>query len=283
MKNTFRISLLLLFGLALMGGLLLWHLSVREGYTEIVFLNVGQGDAILISQGRYQVLIDGGRSGKELLGRVGRHVPFWDRNIEFVIATHPDADHIGGLPALLRSYRVEHVLTTGAESETDIFHLFREATMTATGKEATTIFRGALFTFPQGGELRIEYPLAPLPRNSSEGNTNEGSIVARFTYGETSFLLTGDLSREETVLPDTLPVTVLKVAHHGSKYSSSEQFLRQINPREAVISVGKNSYGHPDPGVLERLRSIGATLRRTDVDGDVRYRCFALKRCLFTR
>lgn len=283
MKNTSRIALLTLFGLTLMGGLLLWHLSLREQQTEVIFLNVGQGDAILISQGSHQILIDGGRSGKELLARVGRHVPFWDRKIEFVMATHPDADHIGGLPALLRSYQVDHVLTTGAESETDISRLFQEATVSETGKKATEVFRGATLALPRGGELRLEYPLTPLPADSSTGNTNEGSIVARFVYSETSFLLTGDLPREEGVLPDEAAVSVLKVAHHGSKYSTSDRFLEMTRPKEAIISVGKNSYGHPDPGVLDRLRSKGALVRRTDESGDIRYRCLALERCLFTK
>jgi len=218
------------------------------------------------------------------LARLGRHMPFWDRKIEFVIATHPDADHIGGLAGLLRTYRVDQVLTTGAQSDTETSRLFQEAIVTFTHHGPTTIFRGAKITFPEGGELMIEYPLSPLPKETNNLDTNEGSIVARFTYGGTSFLFTGDLPREETFLPDEEPVTVLKVAHHGSKYSSSKQFLERIHPQETVISVGKNSYGHPDPGVLERLQKMGTIIHRTDQGGDVRYECFAaLKWCLFAQ
>ncbi len=276
----FRMSVFVLGGLVLMGGLLVWHLHLIEQRTEVVFLNVGQGDAILITQGKYQVLIDGGRTSKELLARLGRQVPFWDRKIEVVIATHPDADHIGGLPAVFRSYQVDHVLTTGATSETETSRQFQEATRTHTGQDPERIFRGGKIVFPKGGELVIEYPLAPISTRASEGDTNEGSVVARFTYGETSFLFTGDLPREETFLPDESAVTVLKVAHHGSKYSSSDQFLTSIHPQEAVISVGKNSYGHPDQGVLERLRQRGAAIHRTDEEGDVLYRCFS-ERCVW--
>lgn len=283
MKKEYKLSLSVLFGLVLMGGLLLWHLRIIEKRTEVVFLNVGQGDAILISQGKHQVLIDGGRSSKELLGRLGRHVPFWDRKIEVVIATHPDADHIGGLPALLRTYRVDQVLTTGAESETETSRLFQEATVKAIGHQPTHIFRGAKIAFPQGGELLVEYPLQPLPDVMTDIDTNEGSIVARFTYGETSFLLTGDLPREETVLPDETPATVLKAAHHGSKYSTSATFLGLVQPKEVVVSVGKNSYGHPAPDVLDRLRALGSTIHRTDEEGDVRYRCFEQKQCVYTK
>jgi beta-lactamase superfamily II metal-dependent hydrolase len=97
--------------------------------------------------------------------------------------------------------------------------------------------------------------------------------VARFLYGETSFLLTGDLPHEETVLPDEEPVTILKAAHHGSKYSTSEAFLDLVQPKEAVISVGKNSYGHPDSSVLERLWKRGIIVHRTDEEGALRYEC----------
>jgi len=281
MANRYKLLLFVLSMLSLMSGLLLWQFSLAEAKTEVIFLNVGQGDAILISQGKNQILIDGGRSGKELLGRIGRHIPFWDRNIEVVIATHPDADHIGGLPALLRAYRVNQVLTTGAGSTTETSQLFEEATKRATGSGPTTIFRGATITLPKGGMLSIEYPLAPIPHDTVI-DTNEGSIVARFVYGETSFLLTGDLPREELALAGEVSVTVLKVAHHGSKYSTSQAFLDLIRPKEAVISVGKNSYGHPNQGVLERLKNMGALMHRTDEEGDIRYSCFA-ERCLYAR
>lgn len=280
MRTGYKLILLSLVVLALMGGLLLWHLALLEKRTTIIFLNVGQGDAILIMQGNHQVLIDGGRSGRELLARIGRHVPFWDREIEAVIATHPDADHIGGLPALLRTYRVTQVMTTGAESETETSRLFQEAIRERTGGPPLRLFRGGEIVLPKGGVLTVEYPLAPIS-GVVAGDTNEGSIVARFTYGETSFLLTGDLPREESVLPDEASVTVLKVAHHGSKHSSSATFLNQIRPKEAVISVGENSYGHPDLGVLARLETIGAIIRRTDQIGDVVYRCTDLKQCAY--
>lgn len=273
----------ILFGLALCGALALWYMASVANETSVTFLNIGQGDAILLSQGNFQVLIDGGRTSKELLARLGRHVPFWDRTIEVVIATHPDADHIGGLPALLRTYTVDQVMTTGAESETETSRLFQQMVREYTGREPTRVFRGTHFDFPQGGTFSIEFPLAPIAGLVPNADTNEGSIVARFTYGATSFLLTGDLPREETFLPDETPVTILKAAHHGSKYSSSATFLQMIYPKEAVISVGKNTYGHPAPDVLERLRQRGVVMHRTDEEGDITYRCLAGKECLFTK
>lgn len=278
-KNN-RALLLFLVLLVAMGGLLLWHVSIEEKKTEVVFLNIGQGDAILLSQGKNQIVIDGGRTSKELLAHLGRHMPFWDRTIEVVIATHPDADHIGGLPGLFRTYQVERILTTGAESDTDTSHLFQEAAFGETKHGIQKIFRDTKITFPYGGELVIEYPLTPLSKEAAD--TNEGSIVARFTYEKTNFLFTGDLPREEEVLSDERPVTILKVAHHGSKYSTSSVFLDRIRPKEAVISVGKNNYGHPDPGVLDRLLKQGVLIHRTDQEGDIRYRCSSsLQQCLF--
>ena len=271
MDKKYTLLLVGLLCLTLASGWFLWRLLQLEKGTTVTFLNVGQGDAILIAQGRNQVLIDGGRTGKELLARLGRNIPFWDRTIEVVIATHPDADHIGGFPGLLRSYRVEQVLTTGAESETEIFWLFQWSIKQYVQHEALKIFRGTKITFPAGGELLVEYPLNPLPKETADANS--GSIVSRFTYGETSFLLTGDLPHEETVLPDETVATVLKVAHHGSRYSTSEAFLERIRPKEAVISVGENNYGHPAPEVLERLERFGTAVYQTDQRGDIQYRC----------
>jgi competence protein ComEC len=172
-------------------------------------------------------------------------------------------------------------LYTGAESDTETFQLLKKA-LTGRGVKIFQIFRGGHIRLPYGGELTVEYPLAPLPAEMKE--TNTGSIVSRFTYGETEILLTGDLPSEETVLTDIRPADILKVAHHGSKYSTSATFLDGLKPQEAVISVGKNSYGHPSMDVLDRLRERGIAIRRTDTDGDIRYSCMlALAHCVLAR
>jgi len=249
--------------------------------TEVIFLNVGEGDAILFSQGSNQIFIDGGRSGKDLLARLGRHLPFWDRTIEIVIATHPDADHIGGFASLLSAYRVEKFLYTGAESKTEAFVLLKRA-LVENQTDILKISRGTKVELPGEGDIFIEYPLSILPEEAAE--TNTGSIVARFTYGTTQMLFTGDLPSEEKMLPDIRPVDILKVAHHGSRYSTSTDFLERLMPQEAVISVGKNSYGHPSPDVLKRLEEKNVKIRRTDTDGDTRYLCTEiLAKCVFAR
>lgn len=249
-----------------------WQATHQPDETEIIFLSVGQGDAILIRSGLTEILIDAGVDGKLLLSRIGRHIPFWDRTIETVIATHSDRDHIGGFPSLFRSYRVLSALTNGYEDDTATEKLFFEA-IERDGASRQAIRAGTEITLPNnGGRLVVEYP-SPSGRALSDRESNEGSLVIRFTYGESTILLTGDLPREEFFLPFEQPIDILKVAHHGSKYSSSETFLNLISPREAVISVGKNSYGHPAPEVIERLTKQGVQIRRTDREEDIVYIC----------
>ncbi len=260
----FLAVLVCIFGLWLYG----IHTTVNE--TRIVFLAVGQGDAILISQGMNQIVIDGGRDGRLLLSRLGRYVPFYDRTIEVLIPTHPDADHIGGLSALLERYQVKTTLDTGARTDTKSAFLFYRD-LEREGTSFIPAVRGTSITLPRGGKFMVLYPNTPLPEDVPE--TNEGSIVARFEYGESSFLFTGDLPDEERFIPDLGQADVLKVAHHGSQYSTSDTFLSLIQPEEAVVSVGKNTYGHPSPAVLERLSARGVALSRTDLEGDIVYRC----------
>jgi len=279
-RQIYRSLFVLLAVTVCFSGLLFWLQSYQQT-TEVIFLNVGQGDAILISQGSNQLLIDGGRSGKDLLSRIGRHIPFWDRTIETVIATHPDGDHIGGFGALLAAYEVQTFLFTGAEGDTETSQLLQKV-LAEKSIDRLKIFRGGSVKFPYGGELLIEYPLGPLPADMKD--TNAGSIVGRFTFGATEMLLTGDLANEEVVLPDIRPAAILKAAHHGSKYSTSAAFLDKVQPQEVIISVGKNSYGHPSPDVLARLAERGIAIQRTDLQGDIRYRCIReSERCVLMR
>lgn len=276
-KIYLGLGVLALLGVA--GWFFLGWLKTYQQTTYVTFLNVGQGDAILISEGSNQILIDGGRNGQELLSKIGRQIPFWDRTIEVVIATHPDADHIGGFPGLFAAYQVKTFLSTGAQGDTETAERLQAALKENADNESATdtrqIFRGSSLRFPGGGELVIEYPPAPsgAPTAAANQDTNQESIVARFTFEETQMLLTGDLGREEAVLPATAPADILKVAHHGSRSSTSDAFLDLVQPKEAVFSVGKNSYGHPSAEVLTRLSDRGIVLWRTDRDGDVRYRC----------
>lgn len=253
--------------LSLMLGLLRFH----DHLVRVVFLSVGQGDAILIQSGHQQILIDGGREGAVLLSALGRVMPFYDRTIEVVIATHADADHIGGLPALLERYTVGQFIDTGVLRDTTDAELLNRALTRYQVKRDVPGRTGVTFTLARGGTLEILYPFnLPLPATL---DSNDGSIVTRFEFGETSFLLTGDLPNEEYYLSQAKPAEVLKAAHHGSQYSTSDAWLDLIRPREVVLSVGKNNYGHPAPEVLERLERRGISTWRTDTDGSISYRC----------
>jgi len=265
------LSVILLFGFSILSGAFLLATEKSFSPLRIIFLDVGQGDAILISQGQTQVLIDGGRDGKTLLGKLGQQMPFWDRQIELILATHPDADHVGGLAAAIRRYNTVNYLSNGVEGESEVFHDLKQALDSNGTVKQSIVGTGSKIIFPGGAELQILFPKSGAAKMINE--TNEGSIVARLVFGDESFLLTGDLPHEETVLPDVLPTRVLKVAHHGSKYSTSETWLSKVRPEAAVVSVGKNRYGHPSEEVLSRLRERGVHILRTDEQGDVVYTC----------
>lgn len=270
-SRTILISLLALG--VLVSALILCRLASEAGVTRVVFLSVGQGDAILIQSGSQQLLIDGGRDGATLLSALGRELALFDRTLEVVIATHPDADHIGGLPALLDRYRVEQFVATGAERATADAVLLDRALERHAVKRDIPGRAGVTLDLAQGGRLSLLYPAA-LPLDPSL-ESNEGSIVARFDFGETSFLLTGDLPHEASFLPHTESADVLKAAHHGSASSTSDAWLDLVRPREAILSVGENNYGHPSAEVMERLARRGITAWRTDRDGSIGYRCIA--------
>lgn len=260
-----------LFAFAMFFGWFLF-VSYRDNSVKVIFLDVGEGDAILVRSGSTEVLIDSGADPDRLLAHLGRHIPFWDRTIEVILATHPDRDHIGGFAKLLRLYRVESVFTNGAEDETDTEKEFFSA-IGREGVERRSLRTGSRISLPDGkGVFDI---LHPTPEFVSEGKdaSNEGSIVLLFSFGETRVLLTGDLPNEERFLPEIPRADILKVAHHGSKYSTSVFFLDRVQPKDAVVSVGKNSYGHPASETLERLQKIGANIFRTDLLGDIVYVC----------
>jgi competence protein ComEC len=238
---------------------------------KVVFLDVGQGDAVLVMQGRSQVLIDGGRSGKILLERLGEYMPFGDRTIEAVVATHPDDDHIGGFVDMLEAYRVGALLKTNARGKNRAWEII-EGKLAEKHIRTVETFRDLDIRLP-GASFETLFPFGPYG-DAEVKDTNATSIVMRLSVGKSVFLLTGDLPSEEEKRLDPGKVTVLKAGHHGSKYSTSDAFLEKIMPEEAVLSVGTgNSYGHPAQETLERLKHRGARILRTDMDGSIAYTC----------
>lgn len=228
---------------------------------EMLFLDVGQGDATVIIANGERMLIDGGRSGSLILERLAQH---GITDLDTVVATHPDADHTGGLVAVLAAFTVEHIYFNGDSSDTATY----QALLTAAareGGEVRTLRRGDVITV---GRL----PLAVLNPGVLTGDTNNDSIVAQFTCGTVDVLLTGDAEApaEEDMLDAGLvtDVDVLKVGHHGSRTSSSVRFLDVARPEVGVISAGRdNVYGHPHAEALRRLAAAGVALAYTDGTG----------------
>lgn len=248
--------------------------NAKEPGMKVMILDVGQGDAILIQKGDQQILIDGGQDEKAVLEGLGKYVPFWDREIEVIIATHPDADHIAGLPSVMENYTVDEVIDTGVSSTSQVYQKFKD---TIKDKNITELEGEKGLKIKMGDEavLEILYPDGKEDKNNPK-DTNVTSIVAKLEYGENSFLFTGDLTVEgEEVLVKSgkdISAGILKVGHHGSKYSTSQAFLEKVKPREAVISVGaENRYGHPAGEVVDRLEADGVEIKRTDKAGDVVY------------
>lgn len=234
----------------------------------VSFLNVGQGDAIFIeAPNKTQLLIDGG-SDATVLRELGEVMPFYDRSIDMVIATHPDKDHIGGLVDVVQNFSVDQVIRSGVESDTSTFRLFDSV---ITRKEITEHITEGEMRIVLDEEFEIYADvLYPLHTVGDIQDKNDASIVVRLVYGETEFLLTGDASvRVEQELvrdyeKEELQSDVLKLGHHGSKTSSSLKFLETVEPELAIVSAGcDNRYGHPHGEVVDRVEGLGIAIMGT--------------------
>ncbi len=267
---TNRRILIPLAGLALTGLVVLgWFIGRPDGRLHVAFLDVGQGDAIFIQTpaGR-QVLIDGGRYPSVVLDELGRQMPFWDRSIDIVMATHPDDDHIAGLVSVVERYEISRLVTNGPNNDDDPTF---EALLRAADTEGTSVLvaqTGETFVLDDGVRLDI-LRVGPV---AGDDSSNEASIVALLTYDQLSVLLMGDAgtAAEADLIRNgrATNAIVLKAGHHGSNGSSSEAFIRAVRPQIVIISAGlDNSYGHPHPAVLERATAAGATILRTDLMG----------------
>ncbi len=236
---------------------------------SVTTLDVGQGDALLIEDlAGHRVLVDGGPSGEALRAALGRQLPFDGRRIDLVVLTHVQADHVAGLLDVLDYYDVPAVLDSTAASESAVKQAWA-ARLSQSGATVTTASRGQRIELA-GAVLQV---LAPDDSARSKGlGVNDHSTVLRLTAGRISFLMTGDLGAggEHLLMRSgqSIDVDVLKVGHHGSRSSSSPEFLARVTPRVSLISVADgNPHGHPAPEVLQRLD--GSLIYRTDERGDI--------------
>ena len=251
-----------------------------DGLLHVYVLDIGQGDAIFVAtpDGR-QALVDGGPDPETTLGAISDLMPAGDRSLDVVVATHLDSDHVGGLLGVLDRFRTGMVLHRGDLSESAALHPQWRATIKERDHPVATVSAGHRVEIGRQVSLEVLHPPADGLPAGIERNANNGSLVVRLDYADVSFLLTGDIEVEaERYLAvdtgDGLRADVLKVGHHGSRTSTTQDFLELVSPRSAVISAGRdNRYGHPHSDVVGRLESsVGAdNLFLTARDGTVEY------------
>ena len=245
-----------------------YHVFIGEqNNLDIYFLDVGQGDSqLVVLPGGVQILIDGGPN-KGVLFELSKILPQTDRYIDLVVMTHPQLDHFGGLYDVVERYKIGAFIASNREGESeawdDFIRLLDE-------KDIPIVLLGAgdLISF-KDSSLAV---LSPNEEFLNHREVNESSLVLGLNSEGVSALFTGDIGFEtENYLVDTYDIDtdILKVGHHGSKFSTGLNFLAEATPRISIIGVGKNRFGHPTGAALSRLRSIGSSVYRTDENGTV--------------
>lgn len=269
---------LLILGLLLFANAFAWIIILKISnpkILEVCFFDVGQGDAIFIKtlQG-HQILVDGGPDSK-ILEKLSQEMPFYDRSIDLLILSHPEKDHMAGLIQVLKNYKVDYILWTGVVRNTIEYQEW----IKALNKEQE---QGAEIKIAQANQqitasrttLNIMHPLENLAGKEHK-DSNNTSIVVKLIFGENSFLFTGDIysSKEAELIEQgaALNSDVLKIAHHGSKTSTNNEFVQEVSPKIGVIQCKKdNSYGHPHEQTLETLKKYNVEVLRTDESGDIK-------------
>lgn len=246
--------------------------QMKGQYLQVHFLDVGQGDSAFIeTPSGVQVLIDGGKDAS-VLRELGEVMDFSDKTIDMVVGTHPDKDHIGGLVDVLEQYEVGMILTTENKGETATAEIYNKL-KNAEGAKIINARRGQEFALDASTTLRVIYP----DSDPTDMETNTSSIVLQLIYDESEFLFMGDAPKsieEYLVLieGEHLQSDVLKVGHHGSRTSTSELFLDEVQPMFAVISAGReNSYGHPHVEVTDMLFNFGVEMLETATGGTITF------------
>ncbi|MBI3306020.1 MBL fold metallo-hydrolase [Candidatus Nomurabacteria bacterium] len=265
---------LLIFTLLLLtANIFLLTLEIKNYNRGLTFamLDIGQGDALFIeSPTGTQLLVDGGPPRK-ILGKLRRMMSPFDRTIDAIIITNPDQDHIGGLLEVLEKFEVRVIFASGTYKDSKTY---QNLEIEIKNKSIPYILarKGMRLNMGGGAAVDILFP----DRDVSFWSPNDGSIVSRLSYGDTTIMLTGDATSltEEMILKNNLTERlqsdILKVGHHGSRTSTSNAFTAGVAPAYALISDGKeNKYGHPHPDVLDTLSSFGAKIFRTDLLGTI--------------
>jgi competence protein ComEC len=264
--------------------------SQPDGKLHIVFCNVGQGDAAYVrfADGR-DMLIDGGPNTAGVLSCLGRHMPFWDRNIDIVALSHPQKDHMEGLSSVFERYSVGYFIRSNVDSTSEGFvklmGVVKKKNMNVkyvtTGDLISIGSTSLSVLWPSKEQLATRVTQAALATQESQnvlGTTdtqlNDFSLVIVLKYGTFDVLLPGDADSHVEAKYSQLqasidPIEILKVPHHGSKTGMTRSFVEWVRPALSVISVGKNSYGHPSIEAVNMLQNVSSRVLRTDRDGDI--------------
>lgn len=232
--------------------------------------DVGQGDALFIkAPSGKQVLVDGGPNGR-VVEELSADLPFFDRDLDLVVLTHPHADHLVGLIEVLKRYQVKRALFNPASYATDEYQTF----LKLVGEKEIPVwqgFAGDVFDLGRGASLKVLWPRSKADLEIfAEDNPNNTSLVLLLEYGDFRALLTGDAEAEVQELWQLeAPVTVVKIPHQGALDGLSVRLLQEVKPKLAVVSVGENRFGHPSEKVLGEYTLYGAEVKRTDKDGTI--------------
>jgi len=261
-----------IIGIAL--SLLIIYLQISSGSSiaKIIFLDIGQGDAILIiTPEKEKILIDGG-PGNFLISELGPYLPFYDRDIDLMILTHAHDDHVSGLNEVLSRYPVNLILFPGYIDYMAASYIEWLKIIDDNNLNLNAAVTGDIYNFENSG-LEILYPFEEY-KGEKVDDVNDTSVVAKYCYISVCVLLTGDASLdvEEKIIASKqdIKADILKVAHHGSQYSNSEEWLKDVNPSTAVIQSGvDNKFNHPHLRIIKRLERLGVRILRNDNLGDI--------------
>ena len=256
----------------------IWYFSIRTNHElRVVFLNIGQGDSIYIrAPSGNDMLVDAGPRGRSVLRELGAVMPWSDKDIDVILETHADADHIGGFPDVIKRFSVNAIIETGNHSKTNQIDGQVEELIKEKNIPEIIAKRGTVIDLGDGVKFIVLFP----DKNVIGWETNLSSIVGVLSYGSRKFLLTGDspIQIENYLVGladgrgESLHVDVLKPGHHGSRTSTGQIYINAAKPAYAVISAGlHNRYGHPMKEVIDRLTSAGVKVFQTSVNGRVEF------------
>lgn len=277
MLNSRKFYILILFVLLNFSLYFYWKEFTKSSEElKVYFFDVGQGDSIFIQTKKgKQILIDGGPDQK-IIEKLSKVMPFWDRRIDLIILTHPEYDHLNGLLEVLKRYKINGIIDSEIECLKEICQIWQELK----SKEKALIIHpkiGQEIVLDEETKILILHPFENLA-GKSFSRSNNTSTIAKLILGSYSILLTGDIEKEveeKLILADiAINSDYLKIPHHGSKTSSTDEFLDSVSPIYSFISLGAgNRYGHPHKEVIDRLEKRKIKYYRTDIERDILLSC----------